>query len=841
MTELNIKIEQLISDGAEDFSIAKVLKGSIKEYLNSLDNIFNDTQGKDFFVKHTKKIDSFIKILYKYLLRKHFGDFLPMSNSIPITLIALGSYGREQLCVYSDIDIMVLYKDIKGFNIQPIIEELMIIAWDSGLKLGSRVHEIDEIEEAVKTDITIKTSILESRFIYGSKILWFGFQNKLLNIRLFNQKGFILEKLAEHKTRLIKYPLTVQPNIKDGYGGMRESNMVFWIANIIFGINNTKDLVNIHFTELEYKAYRSSLEYLFRVRNALHLIAKKKLDRVNFDVLPELSDKLRFIDTPRLVKERQCMSKLLESLHTVHNFSSIIIKKIIRPYLFDKKNIKLLKQNRYQKNLYICEDKIYTSYNRKADKLTVVLKELIELPIGINKFDNSYVRYIKNTIVPSKSTIKLRQQVKSLLEKENLSPLMKLLYNAKLFQIILPSAKKIINQPQFDGYHTHPVDIHSIKTLSHIHNIKDRFILDIYNTLTNEDRSLLNMMALFHDIGKGRGKDHHIVGQELFKKFARSIDMSDEKIALGSRLIGYHNMMTKVATREDIYSQKVILHFTGLLQTKQTLDLLICLTYADINSVGKSIYTSGTANLLKELYLQSVGTFDNKEMIKDSTRRVQKENTIKNNKQFISLDKIMKKKILSIDSNQLFLTYKADDIILIGIKAKDVTSVKYEIDNSSVLTIKIIRVSPLNLGYLLGKLSFLDINSMNIFKLYDEKKYFEIKFSEAIDETDITFIEDIIKTSFDMTKTFKYIKPNIKAEEIIVDCDHREGLAQMKIRTKDQKGLFGYISQILDEYNIEIESAKIFTQRGKANDLLLIEKNGNFCSNKEKIMEKLTN
>ncbi len=839
ISDLNIKIEELISNQAPDFEIAKLLKTNIKEYLNSLDDIFNDTQGKDFFVKHTKKIDDFIKVLYKYLLRKHFGDFLPMSNSIPIVLVALGSYGREQLCVYSDIDIMVLYKDIKGFNLKPIIEELMIIAWDSGLKLGSRVHEIDQIQDAVKTDITIKTSILESRMIFGSKHLWYMLQNKLSKIQRTNQKEFILEKLAEHKTRLLKYPLTMQPNIKDGYGGMRESNMLFWIANVIYGVKNTRDLINKHFTESQYRSYRGALEYIFRVRNALHLIAKKKLDSVNFDILPELSRKLGFVDTPRLVKERQCISKLFESLHIIHNFSSVMIKKIIRPYLYESQNISCLPKYRYKKNLYIYENKLFTSYFRKADKLSYVLQELIDLPTHIQYFDNSYLHYIQQTKLPKRFSIKLKNQVKILLEKQNLAPIIKLLYNANLFQIILPSTKKIINQPQFDGYHTHPVDIHSIKTLQHIHNIQDNFILDIYNQLNLEQKSFLNIVALFHDIGKGRGKDHHIVGQDLYRKFAKSFGINEHYIQLGGKIILYHNMMTKVATSEDIYAQKVILNFTGLLQTKETLDILLCLTYADINSVGKNIYKSSTANLLKELYLQSIGAFDNKELLKDSGRRVQKQNTIKKSKLFINLPKTIKKKILNIQSNHIFLMKKADDIIKLALQAKDVTDLSYEIENDEHLKIKIIRVLPLNLGYLLGKLSFLDISSMNIFKLYDNKKYFEITFSQNIDNIDIPFIKEIITHSFDMSKEFKYKKPLINKNEILIDCNHTEELAQMKIQTKDQKGLFGYIAQVLDQFNIEIQSAKIFTQRGRVNDLLLIEKDGHFCINKTKILNNI--
>jgi [protein-PII] uridylyltransferase len=840
LSDLNLQIEDLISQNAQDFEIAKVIKKSIKEYLSSLDDIFNDTQGKDFFVKHTKKIDGFIKVLYKYLLRKHFGNFLPTSNSIPITLIALGSYGREQLCVYSDIDIMVLYQDIKGFNLEPIMEELMILAWDSGLKLGSRVHEINEIEEVVKTDITIKTSIIESRFIYGSKILWFSFQNALTNVQKFGQKEFVLEKLQEHKDRLLKYPLRMEPNIKDGYGGMRESNMLFWMANITYGVNSTRELSGVLFSDLEYKSYRSALEYVFRIRNALHLIAKKKLDSVNFDILPELSRKLGFKDTPKLVKERQCMSKLFDSLHTIHYFSSVMVKKISRQYLFDSANIKRLKSSRVQKNVYIDDDMVYASYNRKAVSLFTLLKELNKFPTTIKKFENSYVYFAKRTILPNNLATKIKQQIKNLLFRENLYPIMKLLYKAGLFQVVIPSSKKILNQPQFDGFHIHPVDIHTLKTLYHCHNIEDPFIAKNYEGLSKEDKSLLNLMALFHDIGKGRTKDHHIVGQELFKKFALSIGLNEEDISIGARIIRYHNMMSMVATNEDIYSQKVILNFTALLGSKRALDILMCHTYGDINSVGKGVYKSSTANLIKELYLQSVRSFENKELLKTSARRVAKENTIKKNKIFQDLPRNTQRKILAIDSNQLFLMFKASDIVELGIKAKEINSFRYEILNDTHLTIKILKLDQLNLGYLLGKLSFLDISSMGIFKLFDNKKYFNITFSEKVDEVDLPFIEEIINNSFDMEKQFKHKKPIIKRKEISIDCNHRDDLAQVKIQAKDQKGLFAYIANVFDDFNVEIESAKIYSSNGRINDLLLIEKNGNFCQNQEELLDLIT-
>lgn len=838
--QLRIEIEHLIDQQASDFEISKLFKKTIKGYLSTLDETFKQTQGKDFFVKHTKNIDQILQLIYKYMLRKHFGIYQPLSGSVPITLIALGSYGREQLCVYSDIDLMLLYKDIPGYNIRPILEDFLTLAWDAGLKLGHRVHEVDEVFDAVHTDITIKTSIIESRLIYGSKYLWFEFEKVLNRIRHYKRKEFILEKLEEHKQRLLKYPLCMEPNIKDGFGGMRETNLIFWIANTIYGVSMVRQLSGILFTEEEYKNYRSSLEYVFRVRNALHLIAKKKLDTVNFDVLPELSSMLGFEHTIRMPKERQCFSKLLESLHIIHHFSTIVVKKMARAYLFEPKNIPILRNKRIAKDLFLCDKMLFCTYNKKPITLLALLKLLNTLPSNIIKFDRSFIYFASKTKVPSKQTKEIKKQILTLLHKPELHATIKMLYNAGLFQTILPSMKKIINQPQFDGYHRHPVDIHTIKALFYIENIQDPFVKKLYDDLPLKDKTLAKLAILFHDVGKGRSGDHHIIGENIFKKFAKSFDLDEESTQIVANIVRYHNLMSYTATSEDIYSQKVVLKFTGLLKNERSLRILFAVTYADISSVGENIYKSSTASLLRELFLQALIAFENEDLLKESVRVVAKQNTIKNLKKYQALTTNQQKKIMQINSNQIFLKLKASDIIDIALKAYDVTSYDYKIINTDRLTIQIIRTVPLNLGYMLGKLSsILNIESTNIYKLYDGKKFFEITFDEAIDPSDQLFIEEIIQASFDMNKQTKLKQPIILENEIEVICDHTDELAQIKITAKDQKGLFAYIAKVLDDFDVDIDSAKIHTRNGRARDLLLIQKNGNFCPNKEKIIEQL--
>jgi len=837
MNHLNIQIEELISQKANDFEISKVFKNYFKNYVASIDTTLETTGGKDFFVKHTKHTDKFLILLYKYILRKNFGSYQPMSSSIPISLIALGSYGRQQLCIYSDIDIMILYEDIKGYNIKEIMEEFITLAWDCGLKLGSRVHELKEVALSVEEDITIKSSILESRMIFGSKYLWYGYENVLNLIRKTNQKEFILEKLEEHKQRLLKYPLKMEPNIKDGFGGIRESNMMYWIANILYGTSDTKTLIGTEFTEDEYRKYRQSLEYIFQVRNALHNIARKKQDLVTFDILPELSTKLGFKNTPYHTKDRQCIAKLLTCLHIIHSFTATMVKKFTRGVIFKAENIAKLKEYRYKKNLYIVKNTLYTSFNAKQVTLNTLLKELIDLPASVTRFDRSYIYYASKVKLPKVQSKELLKNVKSMLYKKNLYPVIKLIYNAGLFQEILPSTKKIIDQPQFDGYHQHPVDVHSITTLKFAENIKDPYVQEIFDSLSKQQQSLTKLVALFHDIGKGRPTDHHIVGEKLFKSMGLSFGFDPIHTRVGSRLVRYHNMMSYIATHQDIYSEKTILNFVGLVKSEVALRMLYVVTYCDISAVGINIYTSSMASLLKQLYIQTLPAFENENLLNESSRRVAKQNAIKKLKRYKELSNIVKKKIMYISSNQIFLILKAEDILDIAIKAKDVDSYIYKIMNQTHLTIRIIRNVPLNLGYLLGKLEFLNISSMNIYKLYDDKKAFYISFTEKVSEEDLPFIEDVIKNSFDMSKTTKLIPPIIKKEDITIDTNHTSYLASMSIKAKDQKGLFAYVARIFDDFNVEVESAKLHTIKGYAKDLILIEKNGNFCINQDAIRD----
>jgi [protein-PII] uridylyltransferase len=809
-----MQLEKLIYSSNNDLEITKRFKAEIKNYLQNV----KIEGGKDFFVKHTKKIDYFITLIYKYLIKKSFDNYSPSINSIPITLIALGSYGREQLSIYSDIDIMIVYKDIKGYNIHSIIENFITMLWDLGLKIGHRVHEIKDLFPASNEDITIKTAMLESRFITGSKFLWTETQNELNKIRNYNKKEFILAKYNEMIERHKKYPISMEPNIKEGYGGIRDSNTLLWIAKALFNYPNTSYLVDKYISEKDFKDYRSSLEFLFKTRVYLHLVAKKKIDTVSIQYQRDVALLLGYRDSPRYKAERKFIKDLLKSLWKINLITNITIKKLIKPFLYNHP-ISKIKEMRIEKNFYLCEKILYTRFNLKM-KFPEIINILLNT--NFNKADISLIALLKNTEYQ-------KINLKKLFYKENLYPLFFALYRAEKLEKLIPPFEKVKYLAQFDGYHQYPVDIHSLYTLKELEK------LDEFKKLNHKDKAILRFSAFFHDLGKGRSGDHSIIGARIAKEFAQNLGLENEIIY---KLIKHHTLMSNVAQREDIYNDKVILSFAQTVENERFLNLLYILTIADIKAVGKEIFTPFKASLLKTLYKNTLMALKHKELINEIGIRKRKENILKNKEEFKQLKKSLQKQILSSPSNQLFLQNSVNEIMDLILWIKDTNNYKYKIENKTHLIIHLAKEDNLNfyIGWFLEKLN-LNLNHLSIYKI-GNIKYFKMEFNEKIEEFDVQIIENYIKKAFENNKEIK-TKVKFKRREIKINCNHSPNYAAMKIQTEDKKGIVSTILQILDKFDIRVEDIKISTQKNLARDLFIISKENNFCEKKDEIIKAL--
>ena len=814
------KIEDLLYQNADDFKMAKVLKNDISTYFKTLDETFSTSGGKDFLFKHTRKIDSIIKLIYKIAMHGMFKEYQPLKNSLPITLAALGSYGREQLCVYSDIDLLIIYRDIDGYNTKEMIEKILYLIWDSGLKLGHRVHHIDELLDVSKTDITIKTAILESRFLDGSKYLWTEAQNRLDDIRFDNPKEYIVSKLEEQRLLHKKFPLNMEANLKEGEGGFRDANLVYWLGKIKYNITRIGDLPEHIVNDTDYKNFRISLEFLFRVRSALHLVAGKKEDKLRLDLIPEVAKYLGYNNT----REAHMIfaKKVLTNLRVVQLYSLIWIDILSQEY-----------------NIQITTSMYQLGASEKDDTLLEIIKYLNREATQKYQASPSLLHQIIQAPRTEKLNKKYYKEIRLIFQTDNAHSTLLTLSTAHLLGYSIPILKKVVNLPQFDGYHRFSVHSHLLECLYWLENIKDDFVKELFDKLTPEDRELLKLVTFLHDGGKGRKKDHSSVGATIFRVYGKNIGLNSKLIEDGALLVQYHTLMSNTAQREDLYNEKTIFKFVAHFKTQRMLDMIYILTYADMNGVGEDIYSTFTSRLLKTLYIQSINTLEHNEMIDETAKRIKKENTLKRSTEFNTLLKSRQKKILSISSNLMFLRYKPEEIINVATKAILINDYEFKITSENFLTIEIIKEKDFNLGYLLAKLSRLNIVNMDICKLFDGKKYFKIDFGESVDEGEITFIENYIKESFDLSRKAKLPIISIDKKNIDIECNHSQNYAKMLLKIDDTRGLLAYIMTLFDTIGVDIASAKIHTQKKRVQDLFLIEKNGNFCHNVDMILEKM--
>lgn len=814
------KIEELLYQNADDFQMAKVLKSDIATYFTTLDETFSTSGGRDFLVKHTRKIDEILKLIYKIALYGMFNRYQPMKNTLPLSIAALGSYGREQLCVHSDIDLLFVYRELPGYNTKEVIERVLYLIWDCGLKLGHRVHTVDQLLEASRSDITIKTAIIESRFVEGSLHLWAETQNVLSMIRHDDPHSFVLKRLQEQHSLHKKFPFSMEPNLKEGRGGFRDANLVYWIGKVRYNIDHIAQLPESIIIEAEYQTFHSALEFLFRVRSALHLASGKKEDQLRLELIPDVAHYLGYEETQKA--HMQLSQKVLSNLKIIYLYATIWLDLLAQEY-------------------GIKEEGLLGAFDQEAQSdMKFYLSELVAHASKEYKASPALLQQLVHAPRPKKITAAYYPIIREIFQKPHAYSALATLYRARLLDYIIPPVKKVIDLPQFDGYHHFPVDTHLLACLYHLEHIKDPFVLSLYETFTTQEREMLKLVTFLHDAGKGRKRNHSLVGASLFRIFAKSLGLSEKMIEMGIILIHNHVLMSNVAQREDLYDEKVILMFASQFQTKKMLDLIYVLTYADMSGVSVDIYNTFTARLIRTLYTLSIESLHHTEMLNEAAMRAKKEKSLKRFEPFERLLYAEQKRILAIPSNLLFLHYSNEKIFQIATQAWKVDDFTYTINNQYFLTIEITSRKDFNLGYLLGKLSVFNLMNMDICRLSGEHKYFQLDFKEKLNDEELPRVAAYIEEGFNSKKSITLRKPIIHKEDITIDCDRSRTYALLRLNTADQRGLIAYIVTLFDSLGIDIVTAKIHTHKMVARDLFLMEREGNFCQYSDTIIEKLT-
>jgi len=830
-------ISEIIYSGEEQLKVAQQLKRAIRDYIAKT----RVEGGKDFFVKHTRQMDHFLTGIYKYLLLQTFREFQPPIATIPIVIVALGSYGREQLSIYSDIDIMIVYEEIPGYNLIQLIERFIQMVWDLGLQVGHRVHSLSQLKEAALSDWSIYSAFLDSRFITGSKYLWTIVEGYLNQIRKdeTGKRKFLNYLYHYYLERHHSRPISMEPDIKNGAGGIRDANTLYWSVKVLYNYPSTRYLVPEYMGEEEYKLYRSSLEYLFKVRVFLHLVAKGKEERVRLEYQREIALKMGYSDSPRLKRERKFIRELLAHLWRISTFSHILLRKLIKGYLRHCP-LEKIKKGRIAPGFTLIDGKLnatFTPHLPPEKRWKVVLKH------QFNSGDISVVAQLKGVKLSSLQLIPL------FTSPITYSKLI-LLYRSDKIEEIVPPFKRIKHLAQFDGYHHYPVDIHTLYTIKEVEdlfNSSDPIISQIVDSLSPKERLILKLGALFHDMGKGYKGDHSFIGAKIVRTFLNRLGVEEMVVEGVYHLVKHHTDLSYTAHREDIYNDRTLFRFATKIKTATYLKLLYLLTLADTKGVGPGVLTDFKRRLLTTLYFNTMELFQNPTLLTEEEKRLRKERLLQRDNRFLALPFQIRKGILTSPSTQLFLQNSVSKIGELGEwifeqLVKQEKNYHFRLNRERFLTIEIIKKTPFQfaLGWFIDKLYRLDLKHLSIYRI-GKFKYFRLEFEQNLENW---YGEEAV---IEWIKTgFKGIKPlqkriAIPKTALQIECNHSLNSALVKVEMEDQKGIVSTILQVFDRLKVWVEDVKITTIRGIALDLFIVSKEEGFCRKIENLINQLSN
>lgn len=813
------------------------IKEKFLDFKANLPKHFQKNQGRNFANFLAKEYDDFIKSYLNETMRDFFDDFVPQNDSFAFSVLATGKYAQTLLNTNSELEILLVYKNLKGYNIKNFLKEFSEILSSSGINFYIKSVELDEIFTNYKDDLKFKSETSQVRYICGSKSLYRLVKSEIVKLKEFDKKAFLNYHLkAFLPFSSISY-LAQEPNLKSGFGGIDEIYHLNCILNCLDSDISVRSQALKVMNEKEIASFNLNVDFLLSLLTTLNLTQNS--DTFSASSV-EITTNFMQTKSKKLQDNESVISqKMLSSMNNVAIYSRFIVASLCRPFFKSELNFDQRKFARLKNGFYEINGVIYVPLHKKPALIEDLINELLELKDVDYKFDISAIFYIKRAIITKSGLERAISEFKKIFLRKNSYAILKSLLNAQMIQILIKPMEHISQLAQYDGYHEFTVDEHSILSVKFLENIKDKFIKNLYTELCLEGKTMLKIVTLMHDVGKGLGKDHANIGANIFRAYANKLNLSQKAVNIGVILIKYHTLMSNVSNREDIYSQRVIFAFISKLGDKQVLKLLYILSYCVINATNERLYNAYTAKLLRELYEISLSAFNDENLLDEATRRVKKEQSIKRNSEFLALESSLQEKIFKITSNLVFIKYSASEIINLSKVVDSLDTTEIFINNSKNLSIQIYTKKSLNLSALLYEFAKFDLAYMEIFELFEKKFYIRLDFNQNVKKEELEITKNLALKSLNSEVLKEPLKPNINKDEINFELNHSKDYAKLSINAKDQRGLMAYVMSVFDRLHFQVTSARIQTVKNRTRNLFLIEKNERLESKGEEILNLL--
>ncbi|MDH3472062.1 MAG: [protein-PII] uridylyltransferase [Rhodospirillales bacterium] len=563
-------------------------------------------------------IDQVLRLVYDHVC-EHLYPLANPSKGERLALVAVGGYGRGELAPYSDVDLLFLLPYKITPRSEQVIEAVLYLLWDLGLKVGHATRSVDDCLRLAKDDMTIRTALLEKRFLWGDQALF-------LELKQRYQKGlqsrgpikFIEAKLAEREARHKRFGYSryvLEPNIKEGKGGLRDLQTLFWIAKYLYQVEESASLIERGvFTKREAERFEKAHNYLWTLRCHLHYLAGRAEERLTFDLQMQIAPRMGYKahagtrDVERLMKHYFLTAKDVGDLTRI--FCAALEADHKRAPRF---RLRALTGRRRLAGFRVEGDRLDVKgpevFAEKPVEMLRIFKVAQDHDLDIHP---RALRWITQNLSRIDKTLRQDPAANRIFLDILTSPkdpeiALRRLNEAGVFGRFVPDFGRVVAQMQYNMYHHFTVDEHTIFAIGILHQIERgrlREAAPIASEVVHKvlNRKVLYLALLLHDIAKGRPGDHSVVGAKIAQRLCARLGLSGEETETVAWLVLHHLAMSNTAFKRDLDDPKTIEPFAGLVQSMERLRLLLVLTVADIRAVGPGTWNSWKAALLRELY-----------------------------------------------------------------------------------------------------------------------------------------------------------------------------------------------------------------------------------------------